>query len=848
MESAPQSSPPTTGNRGVERLVGLIVVAAIVVAVAGRLAAFAAPGATEADHATTLSVSGTAPIVSEWRAGYAERWTANPEALALESSGPITNPESMGYGGQAQYVGRDDDRAMFSIASYPPSTYVPALDIGSGDVDWMVTTAGGCGDVTDGLMGCDSGYVTGRSADFYDASNGDLRASIDPRQSGAAVSEASEDSSGWSSGVVDGIPVASWAADFEYGQTLTFTMSRLDVDTESSAWQTTYRAPGYSVAEGRSAHGVLTTSGVAVNADTGEVYGDQGDGESIEWVAAATLQGVTPTDSEFTAPDGTLMHWLTSPALPVSTEELPELPIRVSAGAAIAFDPDDGDAEQWRVDVDPNRPDRHIAVHGDQIVLVEQQRGEDSGARVTLLDADTGSVAWTRLMAPLATEWWQEFTATFTSDGTPMIQASVIPPTDTTTMWPIDGGEIYMLEPSTGATMWSRSGSLADATIHSILRVPFAPDTESHDEILVDNLDGTVTLLEPGTTTEAPSDMPACPSGMEAVSWTQYEGGSVLLCSGEGSYDVVFADDDRSDWEPTELAFTAGGFRLTFTNSAEMTVQAGGSLVWFTDGDTTTVEPAAGWSTSYGGIDMSSVSDVQPCPSDSIPLSFSRYDDGYLLVCGTTDQGPSSLEFERDGKQYSGSDPTAVTGGFCADLPTGKVCVFPDEGAITEERDGAETSYPVLDGYSEGSGVSAADTGDEDDEDTSLAQLKALAKSDGASVELNGRWVAQLASKYVGVNDPLQETVEGSHTFAAKDILAEHMRLRSTTDATRVLLLDSRSYGKHTGYNGQPIFVTVALDPAFTDADAVQAWCEAQYPGKSGAALENVCLPSRLTP
>lgn len=39
---------------------------------------------------------------------------------------------------------------------------------------------------------------------------------------------------------------------------------------------------------------------------------------------------------------------------------------------------------------------------------------------------------------------------------------------------------------------------------------------------------------------------------------------------------------------------------------------------------------------------------------------------------------------------------------------------------------------------------------------------------------LDGRWVAQLASKTFGISDPLQIAENGSHTSFGIDVLAEH--------------------------------------------------------------------------
>lgn len=845
-------SSPVATSKEPGRIVGLILVALIIAAVISQLVASAGPGgSTQAhDEAESLAVTGSAPAVSAWRNGYQEAWTVDPAVLAEREPG-LLGDKIEPRGSSQRYAGRTDSSVAFGVDVTAAGGIAVAVEADSGATDWATWTQEGCLGVVDGSLHCQGGRMGLYPTALLDMDTGEQTAWFESSEElGTGVPDGQQDSYGWHTGVVDGTLIAAWAHEPSAYGVSTGSVARLEADTESLAWTTDFEGRFYfgSIGSfGRTHHDIVTTPSAAIGADGGELFLEHGDNEPVEWVAQDVLQGGAGPSGDFTAPDGSALHWLGSPALSVSTSALPQLPVRVAGGSAVAFDPSDGDAEVWRVDVDPDRAERHIAVSGDQMMLVEQEVSGRTGARVTMIDTNDGTVAWTRLLPSVGAQDAQVWRATFTADGTPLIQASNLPPSDTNSTWYVDAAEVYALDPTGGATLWNRAGSLADAAIHSVAMVPFAPDTEAYDSIVMDDFDGTFTLLEPGTTSETPEAMPSCPDGMDVVSWTHYSTGSVLLCSGESGYRLVLDDPDRESWEPRELEFTTWGYRLTFTNGAEIAVQAGGSLISFESDGTSAVEAAEAWTASYGEIDMSSASDVPSCPSGSVALSLSEYADGWLLVCGTTADDPTAVEFSRAGKAQSGSDARAVTGGYCANLATGEVCIFPDQGVITEDRDGALTSYPVDCGYTEGSGSTQAES-ESGETDDSLAQLKALAKSDGATIELDSRWVAQLASKYVGVNDPLQETVEGSHTFAAKDILAEHMRLRSTADAARVLLLDSRTYGKRTGYNGQPIFVTVALDSSFTSADAVQAWCRAQYPNKSGAALENVCLASRLTP
>ncbi len=107
-------------------------------------------------------------------------------------------------------------------------------------------------------------------------------------------------------------------------------------------------------------------------------------------------------------------------------------------------------------------------------------------------------------------------------------------------------------------------------------------------------------------------------------------------------------------------------------------------------------------------------------------------------------------------------------------------------------------------------------------------------------------WVAQLSSKYVGINDPLQTTAAGSHAFNAVDILAEYRQLSGRIPDATVIVADSRTFGKKVSYNGLPFWRMLALSPAFSSNDAVVAWCARTFPELTGTALTNQCLPQQF--
>lgn len=127
-------------------------------------------------------------------------------------------------------------------------------------------------------------------------------------------------------------------------------------------------------------------------------------------------------------------------------------------------------------------------------------------------------------------------------------------------------------------------------------------------------------------------------------------------------------------------------------------------------------------------------------------------------------------------------------------------------------------------------------------------QLSEQRYADIASLSLNGRWIAQLSSKYDGVTDSTQVAANGTNTFYLHDILIEHQTLRArfTSAGARVYLLEATDFGKQRTWPGI-LWVTIA-DPGLGSQSQVQQWCQAQFPQLSGKQLENVCMARQLNP
>lgn len=138
------------------------------------------------------------------------------------------------------------------------------------------------------------------------------------------------------------------------------------------------------------------------------------------------------------------------------------------------------------------------------------------------------------------------------------------------------------------------------------------------------------------------------------------------------------------------------------------------------------------------------------------------------------------------------------------------------------------------------------DTGKTEQE--ALEQLGRLRSDSLGQVNLDGRWVAQVASKNVGIHDPLQTTSSGSHTFMAVDILRESEQLAARFEGNPVYVLASTDFGKTSqAPDGTPYWTTV-VDSGFSSADEVRTWCATQFSELSPREVENTCAARRLTP
>jgi len=202
-----------------------------------------------------------------------------------------------------------------------------------------------------------------------------------------------------------------------------------------------------------------------------------------------------------------------------------------------------------------------------------------------------------------------------------------------------------------------------------------------------------------------PTDAPACPAGMTPVTWTKYSDGSVLICSGNGTYDVI----SSQGWTARQIDWTDGGYTVTFTNGNVLNAYLGGSSVTVTAGGNATQYVAdESWTIATGTADFTDTpTGIPSCPSNTYPISLSIWNGGWLLVCGTDASTPTSMAYSDGGTQGQGSSVTTVPGGYCADGPSGKVCTYQSPAVVSI----GDTQHSVDNNYFSGAGGGGAGQG-----------------------------------------------------------------------------------------------------------------------------------------
>lgn len=720
-----------------------------------------------------LVVTGNPVMTDRWSNGASETWKVAPnEFVKEEQADEIGFP--VAYGGRTESV-----VALTSDTSTASGT-VLGFDASTGKYRWQVFAQEQCsGVLTGGYLHCQGGRMGYYPTDFVELSRG-ANAGVIPssQELGTGIPDGTEDYHSWTTTVIGGQLFATWA-DLDGSNAETKgNLGRFSTDKKKLVWKASVPVPGAGTSDpdyprrdgrGRINHGVVADPLMAVDADKGTVVVGPGGGKNfhtIEWVADNVIQGgddKSPTEP-FTAADGTPIGLIRSGAISVVSTELPKHPLRQTANGVAAFDPFDtssiqGGKNLWEAKLDGASPSQndgagsYISAYRDGLIAIAQQPGAAKSGLVSLIQEDTGKVVWTASVPVASNADGGVLIPVFAHDGALLIQ------TASSRSSSLDPGTaaLVMLSATDGAMLWSRSGVLAES-VQDLAAAPFAPDTEKYDGIIVSNLDDTFSRLDPADRpTKAPvvpSSAPACPAGMTAIAWTQYSDGGILLCHADKKYAVVYPS--HPDWQAAQLNFTGGGHEVVFSNGARVRVSLGGSVVYTdADGKTTTQTATEAWNNATGEVKVSVPKDLKTCPADSWPISLSTYNGGWLLVCGTNADAPTSMVYNDGSRTSELGSVSYRNGGYCGTGDVGTVCGYRAPAVVSvTDASGKVTQHSVGGNYFDdhgagGAGQGTGSYGVEAPTDTAKDQVRYLTqilqKSAAGRANLNAA-VAQVRS------------------------------------------------------------------------------------------------------
>jgi len=449
-------------------------------------------------------------------------------------------------------------------------------------------------------------------------------------------------------------------------------------------------------------HGVLTsTFGGAFDFDTGKSLFASTAYVTPVADGVLSLSGGTPPVKSITAPDGSTMSVVSEPGGWRLDGALPPLPLRITLGKGserstpakvVAFDPTTVNAV-WKAPVDlvvgamPTNAGP-LTYDGHHLLFLSQDQ-------VIAVDADTGAAAWKRNLGTGI------YGLQVASDGTLIAHGYATSSEQFATA-------TTGLDPDTGAVLWTVAGTGA-----------LVPNPDRGQSLLVVNPQHNggpyVARLDPADRPTGlpavPAEAPACPSGMTAISWTQYADGAILLCRLDHTYAVVFPG--HPDWVAAELNFSPGGHEVVFSNGTRVRVSLGGRvLTTETDGTVTALPVTAAWNDAVGQVKVVTPSDLRTCPAGSWPISLSTYQGGWLLVCGTAADAPTSMLVE------AGSDVTEVgsvtyrNGSYCGSAQANTICGYRSPAVVSVTTpDGAVTQHSADSNYFDGHGAGGTGQG-----------------------------------------------------------------------------------------------------------------------------------------
>ena len=731
---SPTATQPTLPAAAPAKLrVGLraaVVIAAVVVVLAGGGTAFAAltgwgpfasgPGTPGAGTAGALTVSGGAPDAGQasWRYGAVSTWTASAEKVPLGDDPALER--AVWWFGQVPSIGQSGPPLVWQVgnvwlasivAEYDegdgPNIGVAAFDAATGKYLWsdmshfyqsseqasiQCATVLIGGDILCAYEGEPVAYdaMTGKKKDFPVKISDDMVGAMTAHGDSVYMLTV-----GATTHLVDIGSNGSAVWDQELPATVT-----PGCDPGTDWWGDVQVAGSSALVTSQFSNWVVDANGQVITTFCGGEATADAKGDIAVWSAAYNFDS-GPQDPPPTYTDaGGATHSITAPT-GVIDYMIAFLPgdkafATTHMGATMGLGVPGGDF-LWTADGE------FMATSDEHVIMAWNPTPDGRESIYYGIDSDSGKTVWTRTSA---------------NDT----EGEVLDDHGRGVFLVDDGSAYSAADPRTGNVLWQNRlppKGPADDDSADLREVPGA-DAAGGPVMITSS--ASLTRLDPAPVAQAadksmrpPAGMPSCPSGMQPVSWTKYDTGSILVCHGT-TYQVILSDTGHPAVAATSLSFSPAGMTITCSDGMVYRIGGGGSVVIVdSDGNSAVHAATQAWTPAGGQVAYQAApSGIVPCPAGTWPISLSTWDSGWLLVCGTDSATPAWLGFSDGASQGTSTAVTATSSGYCADTDAGKACANSAPALVTVTPPGGKTTqHPVSSNFfpSTGAGGTGQGTG-----------------------------------------------------------------------------------------------------------------------------------------
>lgn len=322
--------------------------------------------------------------------------------------------------------------------------------------------------------------------------------------------------------------------------------------------------------------------------------------------------------------------------------------------------------------------------------------------RLTLRDPATGKAVWERTVTP---------PLAFSGD---LGYASILSP-DARTILVVDGSGLNAFSASDGSLAWTGlRPSVAESSGWPWQVIP-GPNGASLLRTDGDQIARLVPADAPTRIESMPSGIPDCPKGWTPVSWSSWDGGHTLVCrtSAKASFYIEYVDGTQTYRTDAGTA-TATGWQTDFAGGPQLSIAFSGALVQASGNGASAIVryPSEVWNGGQVSSFTAAPSSLPSCPAGSWPLSLSTWGGGWLLVCGTAADAPTSLVLGDGSQSVTASSVSYSGGAYCGQTADARLCAFRSPALVTETpTGGAVVQHSVSQNWFAGSGLGGVGEG-----------------------------------------------------------------------------------------------------------------------------------------